>query len=317
MKYDRLEAKAHAKRHLTGIWAAATTPMLADKSIDWQGFAHNLTHWQEDLGIEGFFIGGKQAEFYAMTLAERKKLFDLSVQHVKGKAGIITSCSDQNMETVIELAKYSEQIGAEYIVVHAPLLHFTSAQDETLYQYYKTIAQNVNIGIAMWSHPDSGYLMRPETCARIAEIPNIVAIKYSVPREMYVDLTKRVGNEIHVSTASEDEWLDNIEELNWKLYLCSNTPFIIQSKNDKRMREYTDLAFAGKFKEARALRDSLESVRHAFKSSRPKEKPHAHAKYWQSLLGQAGGGVRAPMLDLTQAEKTAIEIAFKACGLKG
>ena len=38
--------------------------------------------------------------------------------------------------------------------------------------------------------------MSPELCARIAELPNIVAIKYSVPREMYVRLTRLAGDKI-------------------------------------------------------------------------------------------------------------------------
>ena len=36
----------------------------------------------------------------------------------------------------------------------------------------------------------------------------------------------------------------------------------------------------------------------------------------QELLGQAGGPVRRPMLDLTEAEKAATRAAFEACGLK-
>ena len=37
------------------------------------------------------------------------------------------SCSDQNLDTVIELAKHAQAIGADYIVVHAPVLHFLPA----------------------------------------------------------------------------------------------------------------------------------------------------------------------------------------------
>ena len=103
----------------------------------------------------------------------------------------------------------------------------------------------MNIGIALWSHPDSGYLLSPELCARIAELPNIVAIKYSVPREMYAKLTRLAGDKIIVSTASEEEWLDNILELGWRLYLCSNPPFLFQTTADQRMREYTRLGVRG------------------------------------------------------------------------
>jgi 4-hydroxy-tetrahydrodipicolinate synthase len=158
--------------------------------------------------------------------------------------------------------------------------------------------------------------MSPELCARIAELPNVVAIKYSVPREMYARLTKLAGDKLIVSTASEEEWFDNIVELGWRLYLCSSPPYLFQTRHDRRMREYTDLAFKGDVARAKAVRDSLNPVRAAFRGSRPPEKPPAHSKYWQELLGQAGGRVRPPMLELTAAEKDAIRQAFEGCGLR-
>ena len=317
MIFRRNEAKEWARENMRGIWAAALTPFTPGSlAIDEAAVRRNFRHWIEDLGIEGFFVAGKQGEFFSMTLEERKRIFEITLEETQGKAGSIMSCSDQNMETVIELAKHAEKIGATSIVVHAPVLHFTHRQDETLYQYYKTISEEVGLAIALWSHPDSGYLMSPELCARIAELPNIVAIKYSVPREMYVRLTEMAGDKIIVSTSSEEEWFDNIVELDWRLYLCSSPPYLLQTKVDRRMRDYTDLAFAGKVAEARVIRDSLDPVRKALSSTRPPEKPHAHPKYWQELLGQAGGPVRRPMLDLSEAEKTQTRAAFEACGLK-
>jgi 4-hydroxy-tetrahydrodipicolinate synthase len=317
MKYRKDDAKAYSRAHMKGIWAAALTPFTPDLAIDEEGFRRNIRHWTKDLGIEGLFVCGKQGEFFAMSMAERKRTFDIAVDEAsKGGFSTIMSCSDQNMDVVIELARHAEAIGADYIVVHAPVLHFLKSQDETLYAYYRHISEQVNIGIALWSHPDSGYLISPETCARIATLPNVVAIKYSVPREMYARLTRMAGDTILVSTASEEEWLDNIVELNWQLYLCSNPPYLFQTMTDQRMNEYTRLAFAGDHKRARAVRDSLNPVREAFRRSRPAEKPHAHAKYWQDLLGQAGGPVRRPMLDLNEAEKLAVRAAFESCGLK-
>ena len=317
MIFRRNEAKEWARENMRGIWAAALTPFTPGTlAIDEAAVRRNFRHWIEDLGIDGFFVAGKQGEFFAMSLEERKRIFEITLEETQGKAGAIMSCSDQNMDTVIELARHAEKLGATSIVVHAPLLHFTHRQDETLYQYYKTIAEEVGLAIAMWSHPDSGYLMSPELCARIAELPNIVAIKYSVPREMYKRLHDLAGDKIIVSTASEEEWFDNIVEMDWRLYLCSNPPYLFQTKADRRMRDYTDLAFAGKVAQAKIIRDSLDPVRKALSSTRPPEKPHAHPKYWQELLGQAGGPVRRPMLDLTEAEKATTRAAFEACGLK-
>ena len=316
MQYRRDEAKAHARANMKGIWAAALQPFREDHSIDEAGLRSNLRHWVENLGIDGVFVAGKQGEFFSMSVGERMRVFEIAVDAVRGTgAGTILSCSDQNMETVIALARHAEAIGADYVVVHAPVLHFVTDRDEILYRYYRTISESVEIGIAMWSHPDSGYVMSPELCARVADLPNIVAIKYSVPREMYARLTEIAGDRLLVSTASEDEWLDNIVELDWRLYLCSTPPFLMQTASDRRMREYTDLAFRGDFEAARAVRDSLEPVRRALKSTRPPGKPQAHQKYWQELLGQAGGPVRRPMLSLSDEERAVTRAAFDSCGL--
>ncbi|CAA9335617.1 MAG: Hypothetical protein Oant_4403 [uncultured Microvirga sp.] len=316
MKYTRREAKEYARAHLRGIWAAALTPFAADQTLDEPALRGNIRHWVDDLGIAGLFIAGKQGEFFSMSLDERKRAFEIAVSETGGKAGTIMSCSDQNMDTAIDLARHAEAIGADFIVVHAPVLHFLRERDETLFAYYRHIAAQVDIGIALWSHPDSGYLMSPELCARLAEIPNVVAIKYSVPREMYVKLSRLAGDKIIVSTASEEEWLDNILELSWRCYLCSNPPFLIQTAADQRMREYTELAFRGDAAKARRVRDSLDPVRQALKTTRPAEKPHAHAKYWQGLLGQTGGRVRRPLLELTEAEQSVTRAAFEASGLR-
>lgn len=316
MKYSRKDAKSHAFAHMKGIWAAGLMPFRDDLSIDEEGFTANMNHWIEDLEIDGFFIAGKQGEFFAMSVDERKRAFDLAVKAANGRAQTIMSCSDQNMDVVIDLAKHAQSCGADYIVVHAPILHFFKEQDETLLRYYETIASKVDIGIALWSHPDSGYLMSPQLCNRLADIETVVAIKYSTPRPMYAELSRLASDRMIVSTASEEEWLDNILELNWRLYLCSSPPYLIQTAHDKRMRAYTDAAFAGDVATARALRDSLEPVRHALKSTRPAEKPHAHQKYWQDLLGQTGGRVRPPCLELTEAEKARTRHAFETCGLK-
>ena len=316
MRYSKHDAKDFAREHLRGIWAAALTPFDDNLAIDEMALRKNLQHWTRDLGLGGLFVGGKQGEYFSMSVHERKRSFQIAVEETAGVSQTIMSCSDQNLETVLELAHHAQNIGAEYIVVHAPMLHFVKPEDETVYEYYRYLSEQLDIGIAMWSHPDSGYLMSPELCARIADLPNIVAIKYSVPRKMYVRLTHLAGDNLIVSTASEEEWLDNIVELNWQLYLCSTPPYLMQTKVDQRMRDYTALAMAGDAAQARRVRDSLDPVRHALKASRPHGKIHAHQKYWQELLGQEGGRVRRPLLSLTDAEREATRVAFETSGLK-
>jgi len=324
MNYKKNEAKAYAKEHMRGIWAANLTPFDDALRFDEKAYRENLLHWLNDLHLGGIFIAGKQAEFFSMSIAERKKMMAISVDVARdlgdrngvGHAGIITSCSDTNLDVVLDLARYSEQIGADYVIVHSPVLHFGAHTDETIYEYYRYLSEQLDIGIAMWNHPDCGYVMSAQLCSKIAKLPNMVAIKYSTDRELYKELTELSGSEIQISNPDEHDWLQNIEELHWSLYLCSTPPFLLQSKVDQRMNEYTRLAFKGDFAAAKKVNDSLDPVREAFKSSKPKGKPQAHAKYWQELLGQHGGPVRRPLLQLTPEEKETIQSAFKQSGLK-
>lgn len=317
-KYNKNEAKEYAWEHLKGVWAATLTPFHEDDlSLNEEGYRRNFRHWIDDLGIAGFFVGGKQSEFFSMTMEERKRAAEIAVEECDGKAGVMISCSDENLDRVVELARHAQEIGADYIVVHTPVFYFGAGTEETIYEYYKYISEQVDIGVALWNQPpDCGYTLSPELCMRLAELPNIVAIKYSVPRELYVRLSRMAGRKLIVSTASEDLWLQNIEELNWQVYLCSTPPIVLQTKLDQRINDYTKLAFSGDFEQAKIVKESLEKARTAFKNCRPEGKPQAHQKYWQELLGQVGGPVRRPLLQLTDAEKENIRNAFLQSGIK-
>jgi len=168
MNYTRSEAKSYARANLKGIWAAALTPFTSDLRLDEPGFERNIRHWIDDLGIAGLFVGGKQGEFFSMSVEERKRLLEVAVDAAGGRGQTMMSCSDQNLDVVLDLARHAQEAGADYIVVHAPMLHFFEEQDETVFRYYETVSREVAIGMALWSHPDSGYLMSPQLCNRLA-----------------------------------------------------------------------------------------------------------------------------------------------------
>ena len=122
MKHTRKDAKDFAQEHFRGIFAANLTPFTADGAPDEAGLRQNLRHWVDDLEIAGLFINGKQAEFFSMSIAERKQQFDIVVHEVGDRCRTILSCSDENLDTVLELGRHAQDIGADWIIVHAPPL---------------------------------------------------------------------------------------------------------------------------------------------------------------------------------------------------
>ncbi len=308
---------ARSRDRLRGIWAATLTPFAEDLSVDEAGWRRNLRHWYGALGIRGLFVNGKQGEFASMTVAERRRTTEIAVEEAAPfDGGVMVSCSDQNIDVAADLARHAEAAGADHIVVHSPLLYFGANTDDTIFEYYRYLAEQVSIGVVLWNQPpDCGYRLEPDLCLRLSEIPNVVAIKYSVEREVYAELTRKAGDRLIVSSSPEADWLDNIIDLGWQVYLCSTPPFLLQTPADRRMADYTELAMAGDVDRAREVSAGLDPVRRALASTRPAGKATAHQKYWQELLGQVGGPVRRPLLELTGAEKRATRAAFEACGL--
>ncbi|MEL7209035.1 MAG: dihydrodipicolinate synthase family protein [Actinomycetota bacterium] len=259
-----------------------------------------------------------RGEFASMTIDERKAAAEIAVAEARPFDGsVMISVSDQDIEVAAELARHAESIGAHLIVAHSPLLYFGAHTDDTIVEYYRYLAAQVDIGVALWNQPpDCGYELTPELCLRMArEIPNVVAIKYSVERQTYARLTHLAGKELIVSSSNERWWLDNIIELGWQVYLCSTPPLLMQTATDRRMHDYTEAALGGDVAEARRISASLDPVRAALAETRPAGKAAAHQKYWQELLGQVGGRVRRPYLELTEAERAATGAAFDRCGL--
>ena len=99
MDYTRHDAQAYAKAHFTGVWAATLTPFGADGCVDEAGFEANIQHWTRALKIAGLFVSGKQGEFFSMSVAERKRSFEIAVAGGRGQARTVMSCSDTNLDT--------------------------------------------------------------------------------------------------------------------------------------------------------------------------------------------------------------------------
>ena len=85
-----------------------------------------------------------------MSIAERKQQFDIVVDEVGARCRTILSCSDENLDTVLELGRHAQDIGADWIIVHAPPLYFHDNVDSVLQEYYRHISEQLDIGIAIW-----------------------------------------------------------------------------------------------------------------------------------------------------------------------
>ena len=318
MKYRKSEAKAYAKQHIKGVWVASVTPFTADYKIDEEGIRQNIRHCIDNLQIDGMFLNGLVGEGFNQSMAERKRVFTIVVEESKGDMTIMPYTSDLALENVVEMSRYAEEIGADYVTIINPKFYYGSMMtDEGVFQYYKYIADRVNIGIVLFNNIDSGYLMSPPLIDRIANIENVVGIKDIAAATHILRTRTLCGEKIVVSDAIEENWLMNLTVRGQEAYIATAIPFCLQSKKLKLIKEYTDLASKGELAKAWEAYRRLEPFRRALESVTPPGKVHATFKYWTQFLGMAGGDgrVRLPLQELTEPEKRAIKAAVETTGL--
>ena len=317
MKYRKSEAKVYAKRNIKGLWGASLTPFRPDYKIDEDGFRHNIRYYIDHLRMDGMFINGLMGEAFHQTIPERRRVFQIAVEESKGGMAIMPYTSDFALENALEMTKYVEEIGADYAIMINPKFYFGAMTDEGVFQYFKYVADRVNIGIFIFNQMEHGYLISPQTVSRIAELGNIVGIKNIAPHDHVMMTRILCGDKIVISDGVEDNWLINSTVKGQEAMIASPDPLCLQSKKLKLVREYTDLAMKGEIQKAWEAYKRVEPIRRALRRVMPPGKVQATYKYWSQFLGMAGGDgrVRLPQMELTDKEKQAIKAAVESTGL--
>ncbi len=317
MKYKKSEAKQYAKKNIRGVWGGSLTPLTPDYKIDEDGFRFNMRHCIDNLQMEGMYVNALQGESLYQTVAERKRIFKLAVEESKGDMTILTYTSDPCLENVVEMTRYSEEIGADYAGIINPMFYLVPMTDEGVFQYYKYVADRVNIGIILLNQMEHKYLMSPHLLSRIAEIENVVGVKNIAPAPEILETRILCGDKVVVSESSEANWLINFTVRGQEAMIADPSPYLLQSKKLKLIKEYTEYARKGEIAKAWEAYKRLEPIRRALRRVMVKTKSHAVYKYWTQCLGMVGGDgrVRLPHVGLTEAEKKAIKAAVESTGL--
>lgn len=172
------------KKRLKGIVPVQLCPYTKEGEVDIEGIKEN-TKFIVDFAKDGnkdvvLMTNGSTAEFYANTIEEQKRVIKTVVDTVAGRIPVIAGVSQPAARRTIEMAKYAKEVGADCAMVASPYYHHASK--EGMYQYYKTVADAVNISIMIYDNPDtSGTMIPPDLMARLSKIDNIVATKDNTP----------------------------------------------------------------------------------------------------------------------------------------
>jgi 4-hydroxy-tetrahydrodipicolinate synthase len=159
----------------TGCGTALVTPFRADQSLD-EATLRQLVTRQIEAGIDFLVPCGTTGESPTLTRAEHLRVVEITLEEAKGKVPVVAGAGGYNTHEVIELAHELESIGVDGLLSVTP--YYNKPTQEGLYQHFKVIAQSTRLPIIVYSvQGRTGVNVEPATLARLAAIPNIVAVK--------------------------------------------------------------------------------------------------------------------------------------------
>lgn len=158
------------------VLTAMITPFNPDGSVNYEE-AEKLSIWLTENGTDSLVICGTTGESPSLTWEEEYQLFQVVQKSVAGKAKVIVGTGSNSTREAIAATQKAAKLGLDGSLQVVP--YYNKPPQSGLYQHFQAIAQATpELPIMVYNIPGrTGKNLEPETVAKLAEIPNIVAIK--------------------------------------------------------------------------------------------------------------------------------------------
>ncbi|MBD2019427.1 4-hydroxy-tetrahydrodipicolinate synthase [Leptolyngbya sp. FACHB-36] len=160
------------------VLTAMVTPFTDDGRVN-LAVAEKLATYLAEAGTDTLVVCGTTGESPTLTWDEEYDLFCVVRQAVSGKAKVIAGTGSNSTQEAIAATQKAARIGIDGALQVVP--YYNKPPQEGLYQHFRAIAEAVpDMPLMLYNVPGrTGQNLQAETVARLAEVPNIVALKES------------------------------------------------------------------------------------------------------------------------------------------
>ena len=191
------------KTIFTGAATAIVTPMTAN-GVDYDNFGR-LIDWQIEQGIDAIVVCGTTGESSTLTDAEHKSVIKYCVERVNKRVPVIAGTGGNDTAYTISLSQYACSVGADALLLVTP--YYNKATQNGLVKMYTEIADNVDKPIILYNVPSrTGVNIEPSTYLKLADHPNIVAIKEASGNiSKALETRALVGDKLDMYSGNDDQ----------------------------------------------------------------------------------------------------------------
>ena len=288
---------------LRGSLVAIVSPMHEDGSLDLEAFGR-LIDWHIAEGTSAIVVVGTTGESPTVDFDEHKELIRVAVEHSNGRLPIIAGTGGNSTAEAIELTESAKKHGATAGLSVVP--YYNKPTQEGLYRHFRKIAETVDLPMILYNVPVRTVTdLQNDTVLRLAQVPGIIGIKDATANmERGADLIRRVPRNFAIYSGEDGGALG--------LILLGGHGVISVTANvaPRLMAEMCAAALVGDVKKARELNLRLLGLHQKlFVETNP-----SPVKWAMAQMGLIEGGIRLPLVPLSDTHVETVRAALRAAG---
>lgn len=151
------------------------TPFKVDGSIDEKAL-RRFVDFQIDGGVDMLLPCGTTGEGATLDESETDRVLEIVIEQAKRRVPVIAGAGSNSTAKAVQMTKRAKKVGADGILSVGP--YYNKPTQQGFFEHFKAIAEAENMPIIVYNVPGrTGSNIEAKTMLRLAEIPNIVAVK--------------------------------------------------------------------------------------------------------------------------------------------
>jgi len=287
-----------------GAFTALVTP-FRNGQVDYDRLKSNVS-FQISEGIDGLVPVGTTGESPTLSHDEHDKVIEAVVEAADGKVPVIAGTGSNATDEALRLTQHAKEAGVTASLQVNP--YYNKPTQEGLYRHFMTIADRVDLPMVLYNIPGRcGVGLTVDTIARLAQHPNIVAIKEATGSlDMASEIAQRCDPENFIILSGDDSLTLPLASVGGKGVIS-----VLSNLVPARIKALTDAILSGDLPRARTLHLELFPLCKAmFIETNP-----IPIKTAMMLNGMDTGELRLPMFEMADHNRATLESVLKKHGI--
>src|SRR5437773_2907333 len=158
----------------SGLTVALVTPFRGG-DVDYDALGR-LVDWHVEQGTDCLAPVGTTGESPTLSHDEQERVIATVVERARGRIKVMPGTGSNSTREAIRLTRFAKKAGADGALMVGP--YYNKPTQEGYYRHFAAVAEAVDLPIVLYNIPGrTGSSILPETIARLARLPQVVAVK--------------------------------------------------------------------------------------------------------------------------------------------